>query len=308
MKWTEADMPKQSGRIAVVTGANSGLGYYTSLALARQGGRVIMACRNLVKGEEARQALMSFQPEAEPELWELDLSDLSSVRSFADKLLAVHGGPDLLINNAGVMALPYMKTRDGFEMQFGVNHLGHFALAALLFPGMKDKPEARIINVSSLAHHSGRIRFDDIHWAKGYSKWGAYGMSKLANLLFTSELNRKLREAKSTIITAAAHPGYADTSLVAKGMLMDDSKGIAGFVNLANRFLAQSGEMGSLPSLYAATSPDVEAGAFYGPSGLLKMRGWPAREKPNSKRVTTELAVRLWELSEDLTGIKFTVD
>jgi len=266
-----------------------------------------MACRNLVKGEEARQTLLSFQPEAEPELWELDLSDLSSVRSFAEKLLDLHGGPDLLINNAGVMALPYLKTTDGFEMQFGVNHLGHFGLTALLWPGMKDKPEARIINVSSLAHHSGKIRFDDIHWDKGYSKWGAYGMSKLANLLFTSELTRKLIASNSTIIAASAHPGYADTSLVAKGMLMDGSKGRAGFVNLANRFLAQSGAMGALPSLYAATSPDVESGAFYGPSGLLKMKGWPVREKPNPKRLTPEVAAQLWELSEDLTGIKFPV-
>ncbi len=254
MKWTEADIPAQTGKVAVVTGANSGLGFFTSLALARGGARVIMACRNLEKGEAARQKVLAVQPELEPELWKLELSNLASVRSFAEILLSTHGGPDLLFNNAGLMAIPYQKTDDGFEMQFGVNYLGHFALTALLWPGMRDKPGARIVNVSSAAHHFGKIRFEDIHWDQGYSKWGAYGMSKLANLLFSTELARRLKESDSTVIVATAHPGYAETSLQAKGMMMAGSKRKAGFYDLANKFLAQSGEMGALPFAVCSNS------------------------------------------------------
>lgn len=307
MKWTEADIPAQTGRIVVITGANSGLGFHTSKALVNKGARVIMACRDLEKGEAARQKLLDLQPALEPELWELDLSSLSSVRTFAEKLLNTHGGPDLLINNAGLMAIPYLKTRDGFEMQFGVNHLGHFALSALLWPGMSPKASARIVNISSLVHHFGKIRFEDIHWDQGYKKWGAYGMSKLANLLFITELARKLEESHSKVIVAAAHPGYADTSLQTKGMLMAGSSRKAGLFKLANRYLAQSGAMGALPSLYAATAPDVESGSFYGPSGFMRMRGWPAPEVPNPRRVTVEVATKLWELSENLTRIGFPV-
>jgi len=284
MKWTEADIPLQTGRIAVVTGANSGLGFYTSMALAGKGARVIMACRNLEKGEAARQRILARAPELEPELWELDLSSLSSVRFFSEKLLSTHGGPDLLFNNAGLMAIPYYKTSDGFEMQFGVNHLAHFALSALLWSDIKDKPGARIVSVSSIAHRFGKIRFEDIHWDRGYSKWGAYGMSKLSNLLFTIELARRLKESDSPVISAAAHPGWASTSLQAKSMIMAGAKGKARLFELANTVFAQSGEMGALPSLYAATAPDVESGSFYGPSGYLKMKGWPALEVPNQKK------------------------
>lgn len=305
MKWTEADIPEQNGKTVVISGANSGLGFHTSLALAQKGARIIMACRNQEKGEAARQKVLALQPGYEPELWDLDLSNLSSVRIFAEKLLEKHGAPGLLINNAGLMAIPYLRTADGFEMQFGVNHLGHFALTALLWPGMRSKPDARIINLSSLAYRIGEIRFEDIHWEHGYKKWGAYGMSKLANLLFTTELAMKLMDADSGVIVAAAHPGYADTSLQAKGMLMAGSKSKAGFFNLANRFIAQSAAMGALPSLYAATAPDVESGGFYGPSGFMRMKGWPAPEEPDPRRVSPEVAAQLWTLSEDLTGIKF---
>ena len=305
MRWTEADIPSQKGRSVIITGANSGLGYHTSMALARRGARVIMVCRNLDKGEAARQRILDKHPEVETELWELDLSDLESVHTFAERYLATHGGPDLLINNAGLMAIPYLNTRDGFEMQFGVNHLGHFALTALLWQGMFDKSGARIVNISSIAHHFGKIRFEDIHWEQGYQKWGAYGMSKLSNLLFTSELARKLSESGSDVLVVAAHPGYADTSLQAKGMLMAGSSRKAGFYTLANRIVAQSGEMGALPSLYAATQPGVEQGAFYGPSGFLKLKGWPTVERPNPRRVRADVAEQLWSLSEDLTGISF---
>ncbi len=305
MKWTEENIPAQNGKVVVITGANSGLGFYTSLAIAGKGARVIMACRSLEKGEEARQQIQSLQPGAELELMELDLSMLSSVKTFAQKLLATYGAPDILINNAGVMNLPYLKTSEGFEMQFGVNHLGHFALSALLWPELSVKPGARLVNVSSAAYRSGKIRFEDIHWEKSYNKWGAYGMSKLANLLFTLELSRRLKGSGQDILVASAHPGYADTTLVAKGMLMSGAKRKANFVNLANRYLGQSAAMGALPTLYAASAPRVEQGGFYGPSGFMKMKGWPALEIPNPRKVNLFVSAQLWKLSEDLTGIKF---
>lgn len=307
MKWSLEDMPLQKGKSVVITGANSGLGFHTSLAFAQKGARVIMACRNQEKGELARQKIMECNPEVEPELWELDLSSLLSVKAFAELFLTSNEGPELLINNAGLMAIPYLQTSEGFEMQFGVNYLGHFVLTALLWQGMSDTKGARIVNVSSIAHRFGQMRFSDINWEQAYSKWGAYSMSKLSGLLFTMELARKLKESGSEVTVASAHPGYADTSLQAKGMLMAGSKRKASFFSLANRFFAQSGEMGALPSLYAATAGDVKQGSFYGPSGLLRLKGWPTLEKPDPKRVTPEAARKLWELSEDLTGIKFSV-
>jgi NAD(P)-dependent dehydrogenase (short-subunit alcohol dehydrogenase family) len=307
MKWTAEDIPSQEGRIVVVTGANSGLGFYTSRALAMKGARVIMACRNLDRGEEAKQRIMAMEPEIEPELSQLDLSSLASVRSFVTQFQSEHKGPDLLINNAGVMAIPYRKTDDGFEMQFGVNHLGHFALNALLWPGIGEREGARIVSVGSMAHHFGKIRFGDIHWEKSYSKWGAYGMSKLSNLLFIKEMARRLEEAGSKVIAAAAHPGYADTSLQSKGMLMAGSEWKAGAFSLANRMLAQSAELGALPTLYAATAPEVESGQFFGPSGFMKLVGYPALERPNPGRVNDIVARELWKVSEKLTGHQFSI-
>ena len=192
-------------------------------------------------------------------------------------------------------------------MQFGVNHLGHFALTARLCPLIKGTPGSRIVNVSSAAHHFGRIRFEDIHWEKGYSKWGAYGMSKLSNLLFTKELARRLSGSSQVVTVSSSHPGYADTELHAKGPIMAGSKFKAGSFNVINRLIAQSAEMGALPSLYAATAEDVTTGSFFGPGGFMKMKGWPAPDKPNPKRVTDEIAGRLWEVSEELTGLSFPV-
>ncbi|MFH0758247.1 MAG: oxidoreductase [Bacteroidota bacterium] len=307
MKWTGENIPSQRGKTVVITGANSGLGFQTSLALARKGARVIMACRNMEKGELARQKILDDQPEMIPELWHLDLSSLSSVRSFAEKFLSAQGGPHLLINNAGQMAIPYMKTADGFEMQFGVNHLGHFALTALLWPGMQDIPGARIVSVGSIAYLFGRIRFGDIHWEKRYHKWGAYGMSKLANLLFIKELSRRLDESKSDIRAVAAHPGYADSSLLSNSMLLAGSRWKADAISLVNRLVAQSEMKGALPSLCAATAPGAGQGEFFGPDGFLNLWGWPAPEKPNPSRVNAIVARELWKLSEELTGIKFSI-
>ncbi len=290
----------------VVTGANSGLGYHISMELAKKGARVLMACRNTDKGERARTALLKEAPGADAEVRHLDLADLGSVEAFAD---AMSGETriDLLINNAGLMAIPLNRTRQGFEMQFGVNHLGHFALTARLWPLLKGTDGSRIINVSSAAHHFGRIRFGDIHWEKSYSKWGAYGMSKLANLLFTRELSLRITGAGMPVTAAAAHPGYAGTELQAKGALMEGSALKARLFNLANSLVAQPASMGALPVLYAATAPGVEQGAYFGPGGMFGMRGWPAPDRPNPKRMSDEDARRLWEISEELTGTPFTI-
>jgi NAD(P)-dependent dehydrogenase (short-subunit alcohol dehydrogenase family) len=303
--WTIENMPRQEGRIAVVTGANSGLGYHTAMALALKGAKVIMACRNLEKGESARQQILAMDPLVEPELWQLDLSSLSSVKTFADKFKASSKKLDLLINNAGLMAVPFGRTEEGFEMQFGVNHLGHFALSAQLWLPVSLTPGSRIVQVSSLAHKFGKIRFEDIHWSKKYSKWGAYGMSKLANLLFIHELAGRIGRSDSEVIAAAAHPGYASTELQAKGAKMEGKIIGAGVFTFANRLIAQSAAMGALPTLYAATAEDVSQGAYYGPEGFLRMWGGPALDRPDNKRVTDQVAEELWRVSESLCGTEF---
>lgn len=306
-RWTADQIPQMAGKIVIVTGANSGLGYNTSRALALKGAKVIMACRSMERGYIARQSIVNEGDVVEPDVWQLDLASQKSVKQFALKFEASHQGLDLLINNAGVMAIPYQRTEDGFEMQFGVNHLGHFALTARLWPSLLKREKSRVVQVSSVAHKWGRIRFEDIHWEKEYKKWGAYGMSKLANLLFIHQLGSQLAGTGSSVIASAAHPGYADTELQAKGSRMKGSRLGAGAFNLANRLFAQPAAMGALPTLYAATAPDVDQGAYYGPSGWMKMHGWPAPDNPSQKLVTSEVAVKLWELSESLTGMKFEI-
>ena len=306
-KWTLDLMPEQEGRIAVVTGANSGLGFYTARALARKGAKVIMACRNLEKGEVASQEIVNGGVAAEPEVWQLDLASLESVRQFAQKYAASGLRLDLLINNAGLMAIPYARTADGFEMQFGVNHLGHFALTAQLWPVLSGTGGSRLVQVASIAHRFGKINFEDIHWEQGYKKWKAYGMSKLANLLFVRELTKRIEEAAGGVIVAAAHPGWAATELQAKGARMKGNGMAVESMNLVNKLLAQSGEQGALPSLYAATADQVQQGDYYGPDGWMRMRGWPALESPSRKLLKDTVAARLWEVSESLTGQEFPV-
>lgn len=304
--WDLNHIPSQQGKVAVVTGANSGLGYHIAKALAIKGARVIMACRNLQKGEEALKEIMEEKPPEDPELRELDLAALSSVSAFSGDLNGLER-IDLLINNAGLMAIPLQRTEEGFEMQFGVNHLGHFLLTAQLWPLIKITEGSRVVNVSSAAHRIGRIRFEDIHWKDSYSKWGAYGMSKLANLLFTSELAKRIPHAGLSVIAAAAHPGYASTELQTKGAVMEGSRGKAWLFNLANRLVAQPAWMGALPVLYAATAEGVEQGDFYGPDGTFRMKGWPAPDQPSRKRINDADAEKLWALSEQLTGTTFTL-
>lgn len=304
-KWSYDNIPSQEGRIAIVTGANSGLGYYTSKGLADKGCEVVMACRNLKKAEEAREKLTKEIPGAKLLVMKLDLGDLDSVKAFAEKFKKQYKKLDLLINNAGLMAIPYRKTVDGFEMQFGVNHLGHFALTALLFELVRKTKGARIVNVSSAAHNLGQIRFEDINWEKSYNKWRAYGMSKLANIHFTLELADKVTSHGLDTMVLAAHPGYADSKLMEKGPEMKGHKFIIKAGRLVNKVVAQPTHMGALPTLYAATAEEAKHRAYYGPRGFLGLRGYPERVYPNRKKISKDVQERLWKLSEELTKVEF---
>ena len=304
-KWTARDIPSQTGRIAVVTGANSGLGLVTARELARAGAHVVMACRNAERGERARQQVLERAPGAAVEVRPLDLASLDSIRTFADRLHAEVPSLDLLVNNAGVMAIPRQQTADGFEMQFGTNHLGHFALTGLLLPSMVGRVGSRVVTVSSTAHKPGRIDFDDLMGERSYRKWSAYNQSKLANLLFAYELQRRLDAAGLPTLSVAAHPGYAATNLQQVGPRMEGSRLGALLMSLGNTLLAQSDEMGALPQLYAATAPDVHGGEYFGPDGIAEGRGHPKRVDSTKASKDVEAAGRLWSVSEQLTGVRY---
>ena len=282
--WTERDISEQPGKLAVVTGANSGIGYEAARSLAAKGAHVVLAVRSMHKGQDAAETIRRAVPTATVEVMALDLSDLSSVRAFAEQFARQHTTLPLLINNAGVMALPYRRTADGFEMQFGTNHLGHFAVTGLLLPLLLAARGARVVNVSSSAHQFGTIDFDNLDGRKSYRPWMAYGQSKLANLLFTYELQRRFRDAGADAIAVGCHPGYATTNLQTAGPRMSGSRIGAAVMELNNRLVGQSAADGALPTLYAATAPDVRGGDYIGPLGLLHMRGAPgkARARPQA--------------------------
>ncbi len=303
MPWTSDSIPHLTGRTAVVTGANSGLGFESSLALARGGALVVLACRDRAKGSDALDRIRAQVEGALVELAPLDLADLSSVRDFAATVASQHPDLDILINNAGVMAIPRRQTADGFEMQFGTNHLGHFALTGLLFDTLVARPAARVVTVSSDLARIGRIRFDDLQGVKHYGRWTAYAQSKLANQLFTLELDR--RTEGRGLISAAAHPGYAATNLQSVGPQMSGSGLMERMTNLGNSLFAQSAAAGALPSLYAATAPDVRGGQYFGPDRLFGMRGHPREVAFVRAATNREDARRLWEVSEELTGVSF---
>lgn len=300
MKWTAADMPSLAGQTWVVTGANSGLGLETTRGLAAKGARVVMACRDAKRAEAAAQQVRDALPDAQLELRTLDLASLASVEAFVAGL--GDAALDGVINNAGIMAIPRRTTVDGFEMQLGTNHLGHFALALRLLRLLERARAPRLIVVASSAHRWGTMNFDDLMGERSYSAWGAYGQSKLANLLFMYELSRRLAAASRKTLTAAAHPGYAATNLQGVGAQMTGSKLGAWFMDTGNAVLAQSAAMGALPTLYAATA-DVKSGEYFGPDGLLELKGHPRRCDSNAKSKDVESARRLWELSEQLTGV-----
>jgi NAD(P)-dependent dehydrogenase (short-subunit alcohol dehydrogenase family) len=300
-EWTADQIPDQTGRMAVVTGANSGLGLLTARELARAGARVVLACRNMTKGEAALRQIVATVPEARAELASLDLGRLESVRAFARSFRAGHDGLDLLINNAGLMAPPRGATADGFELQFGTNHLGHFALTGLLTGSMEGRDDTRVVTLTSFGHRGGQIDFDDPQSRRRYNRWRAYAQSKLANLLFAFELERRLRAAGSSIRSLAAHPGYAATNLQSAAPPAGDRA----VMSITNRLVAQSADMGALPILYAATYPGLPGGTFVGPDGFAGLRGHP---KPvGSSRAARDQATaeRLWRMSEELTGVRY---
>lgn len=301
MTWNTGDIPDQTGRIAVITGANTGLGYETAAALAAKGAHVVLAVRNLDKGKEAASRIQSAHPEAAVTVQELDLSSLASVRTAATELRAEHDNIDLLVNNAGVMYTPKLATADGFELQFGTNHLGHFAFTGLLLDRLLAAPGSRIVTVSSVGHRiRAAIHFDDLQWERSYSSVGAYGQAKLANLLFTYELQRRL--IGTSTIAAAAHPGFSDTELM-RNMPFP----LRQAVGLIAPLVAQNPAMGALPSLRAATDPGVLGGQYYGPDGLGQSRGYPKVVASSDQSHDVALQRRLWSVSEELTGVVFPV-
>ena len=287
--WTAADLPAQNGRIFIITGANSGIGLPTARALVEAGGHVVLAVRDVAKGEAVAASIRG-----DTEVRRLDLADLASVRAFAE---AWRGDIDVLINNAGVMATPEKRTVDGFELQIGTNHLGHFALTNLLLPHITD----RVVTVASGAHRGGSIALDDLNWQRrGYRRWPAYQQSKLANLLFTLELQRLLTTTDSSVLALAAHPGYAATKL----QFRTESRWQNRLMAISNRLFAQTDEAGARPTLFAA-SQDLPGASYVGPDGFGEQRGYPTMVGRTAAASDVEMAKRLWTLSEELTGVAF---
>ncbi|MEQ1787130.1 MAG: oxidoreductase [Acidimicrobiales bacterium] len=303
-KWTATDIPDQSGRTIVITGANSGLGLRSAEALAAKGARVLMACRNAGKAAAALEGVKAAATGPAPEVVALDLSSLASVADCADQLAGEVEHLDVLMNNAGIMAVPKGQTADGFESQLGTNHLGHFALTARLLPLLLAAPEPRVVTVSSNAHKFGKMRFDDLFFDDHrYSRWAAYGQSKLANLLFSGELQRRAVEAKTALTAAAAHPGYAATNLTSGPAV--GAAVLKPFLALGDRLVGQPDHMGALPQLYVATMPDVMADDYWGPDAFREQRGYPTRVGRTARAQDQADAARLWLRSEELTGVTY---
>jgi NAD(P)-dependent dehydrogenase (short-subunit alcohol dehydrogenase family) len=305
-RWTPAAIPPQSGKLAYITGANNGIGYQAALVLARAGCAVILGCRDRSKAAAARTHILAAVPAAEIDIADLDLASLPSVRTAAQTFLATGRRLDLLINNAGIMALPDRRTTpDGFELQLGTNHFGHFALTGLLLPALLHTG-ARIVTVSSIAHRGATMDFADLQWERGYKPWPAYRRTKLANLLFGFELQRRLERASASAISVVVHPGVSNTNLFAAG---PGSSG--GFIaRLTPSFIAliaQSDAQGAWPTLYAATMPQIEGGHYYGPDGFREMRGYPIEVRAEAQAYDESLGRRLWEVSEQLTGVRYAL-
>jgi NAD(P)-dependent dehydrogenase (short-subunit alcohol dehydrogenase family) len=308
-RWSVADIPDQSGRTVLVTGANSGLGLRTAEALAAKGANVLLGCRDPGRGEAARSAVAALATGPAPELVPLDLADLASVRDAAATVAGAVDRLDVLVNNAGVMAVPLRRTVDGFELQFATNHLGHFALTGLLLPVLLRPAAPRVVTVSSNGHRMGRNDWSDPNWERRrYLKWLAYGQSKLANLLFTRELARQAHKAGSSLVAVAAHPGNSATNLLPASTDASGRRLVGQMMNWSNRLIAQSDAAGALPQLYAATMPDVIPGEYFGPDRFFQLRGHPTRVGSSTAARDDQAALRLWELSEDLSGVTYAWD
>jgi NAD(P)-dependent dehydrogenase (short-subunit alcohol dehydrogenase family) len=305
-KWTAEQIPSQTGKTALVTGANSGIGYQAALELARHGAHVLMGCRNPGKGRAALERLQREAPGASAEVVAIDMASLTSIRTFAAAFIGRGIALDLLINNAGVMALPKRElTEDGFERQFGTNHLGHFALTGLLLPALLAAPAPRVVTVASLAHRTGKIEFDNLQSERSYNGkgWDAYNASKLANILFAKELDRRARAANSRLLSLAVHPGVSTTSIFANGPGTNNLKAI--MVKLLAPVLMQKDDAGALPTLYAATSPDAHGGEYIGPDGFQELKGAPVVVQPKPQALDVAVGERLWSVSEELTGVHY---
>ncbi len=303
-KWTSADVPDQSGRVAIVTGANSGIGYGAAAVLADKGAHVVLAVRNLEKGNDAKARIAAKSPNAAITVQELDLTSLDNIRKAADELRSAHRRIDLLINNAGVMYTDKAKTKDGFELQFGTNHLGHFALTGLLLDNMLGVDGSRVVTVSSVGHRiRARIHFEDLQLEHNYDRVVAYGQSKLANLLFTYELARRLKLKGAPTIATAAHPGAADTDLLRN--MPGGIRQVSQFV--WSTFIAQNADMGAEPTLRAATDPAAQNAEYYGPGGFGEQRGHPKVVKSSAQSHDVDIQRRLWTVSEELTGVTYPV-
>ncbi|MBL4713024.1 MAG: SDR family oxidoreductase [Alcanivorax sp.] len=302
MAWNPSEIPDQTGRVAVVTGANSGIGFKAAHHLAAKGATVVMACRNL---EKARIARAKLPADAKIKIVALDLSSQASVKHAAAEILAEYPRLDLLLNNAGIMWLEEGRTEDGFERQFGINHLGHFTLTGLLLPALRDVPGSRIVTVSSIAHRAGRIHFDNIHLEGQYGRQRAYAQAKLANLMFAVELDRRLQRAGAQSRSLACHPGIASTNLAGPGLVEETPLRIGRVVRWLWPLMTQSAEKGAWPTLYAATSEHAQGGHYYGPAYLKEAVGPPREARPRRYAMDPDKGQRLWALSESLTGQHF---
>lgn len=300
--WSANNMPDQSGRVVVITGANSGVGYESAVALAQKGARVVMACRSVNKAEDAHRELLKRASGAQVDILPLDLGSLKSVREFSENFNARYDRLDILMNNAGIMIPPYGKTEDGFESQFGTNHLGHFALTGLVLPKLLKTPGSRIVNVSSGAYLQATMNFEDLQSENEYNAWGAYAQSKLANILFTQELQRKLDAAGADTISVASHPGFARTNLQ---KVENNANSQFNLITFLMPIMSQSAQIGAIYQLYAATMPTVRGAEFYGPRWMLK--GDVVRVEVTARGKDVNKAARLWAISEELTGVRYTV-
>jgi NAD(P)-dependent dehydrogenase (short-subunit alcohol dehydrogenase family) len=304
--WSIDTMPDQSGRTVVVTGANSGLGFEATRAFAQKGASVVMACRDRDRAQSAKEKISSAVSEPSLSIIELDLADLDSIQSFAETFTEEYDDLHVLCNNAGIMAIPRQETADEFEMQFGVNHLGHFALTGLLLDHLRGtEGETRVVTQSSGLHENGAIDFEDLHGEQEYDRWDAYAQSKLANLLFAYELDRRLRATDASVTSVGCHPGYADTDLQRRGPEMRGSKIRLWGMKIANTLFAQSAQRGAFPLLYAATASDISGGEYVGPGGFLNMRGAPEIQQSNDRSYDEDVAAQLWDVSAELTGVSY---
>ncbi|HTV09869.1 MAG TPA: oxidoreductase [Candidatus Aquilonibacter sp.] len=300
-KWTPAAMPPQTGKTVLITGANSGIGFQAARQLARHGAQVLLGVRDIAKGEAARGRILTENPEAQVAVVPLDMASLASIRGFAGEFVSSGGRLDVLVNNAGVMALPKREqTPDGFERQFGTNHLGHFALTGLLIPALLKTETPRVVTVASLAHRNGKMEWDNLQSEKSYTPWGAYNTSKLANILFARELDRRAREQRSRLVSVAVHPGVSQTNIAAHGTDLKTT-----LFRIFGGWFVQNDEMGALPTLYAATDPAVQGGEYIGPDGRGEVKGYPKVVQPKPQALNEADGRRLWQVSEELTGVVY---